>query len=58
MTLENQNMSERKLMTFQWEGNSYGIMLEKLKSAQNNTVSQKKYILSLRSLEFQEILIA
>ena len=42
MTLENQNMSERKLMTFQWDGNSYGIMLEKLKSAQTNTVSQKK----------------
>ena len=42
MTLENQNMSESKLMTFQWDGNSYGIMLEKLKSAQTNTVSQKK----------------
>ena len=42
MIKENQNMSKKKLMTFQWEGNLYGVMLDKLKSAQNNIVNVKK----------------
>ena len=29
-------MSESKLMTFQWDGISYGIMLEKLKTEQRD----------------------
>ena len=42
MVEANQNMTKKKLMIFQWEGNSYGVMLDKLKSAQNNVVNIKK----------------
>ena len=31
-----------KLMTFKWEGNSYGISLDKLKSANNSIWNKKK----------------
>ena len=31
-----------KLMTFKWEGNSYGISLDKLNSANNSIWNKKK----------------
>ena len=43
-----------KLMTFKWEGNSYGISLDKLKSANNSIWNKKKFIHFFKILKFQK----
>ena len=43
-----------KLMTFKWEGNSYGISLDKLNSANNSIWNKKKFIHFFKNLKFQK----
>ena len=43
-----------KLMTFKWEGNSYGISLDKLKSANNSIWNKKKIHPFFKILKFQK----
>ena len=43
-----------KLMIFKWEGNSYGISLDKLQSANNHIKNIKKIHPFFQDLKFQK----